>query len=446
MLRKFNFITKLACLGLVLLVVPSVVEAQQIQAENLRTQARLALRDNNPERALRLSEQLLIANPRDLQARFLRATILVSLGRGAQIRDEVALMARLDLSAKDKSRAQALLAAIDKQNQRLALAADFSIGYGYTDNANSWPESGQYTYRDGAVGALPDPAYEEFSELDDTFYSVKLGLSGSYIFGQSRKNIVRFGISQTEKKGADTENIDSAFTRYNVSFETMLPLEIRARLGFFVSDDDRTNQKIAFDGDGQSVLNSDREKTSFDFLLSKKFGIFSAGLRFAALETDVSGVPNADISDAHADTGSFFIGFPLGRTNYFRLGMSSTEQRSDYGGTNKQDGRERVDKDSDNYTFLFVKSFGSNHRLILSYTASESDFKENLVGDGIKRSDDLELMSARYSIDAGRVWQPLSDYALGLDIARLEGSSNQAAANVESLTYTLFFSRKFDFF
>ena len=127
MLKQLNFAASLTCLVLGLLVAPlsapifgNVAHAQQVQKmqiEQLRTQARAAFRNNNPEQALRLSEQLLIANPRDLQARFLRATILVSLGRGAQIRNEVELMARLNLSPKDKNRAQALLAAIDKQNK-----------------------------------------------------------------------------------------------------------------------------------------------------------------------------------------------------------------------------------------------------------------------------------------------------------------------------------------
>ena len=319
---------------------------------------------------------------------------------------------------------------------------------------------------------MPDPTYNEKTELDDSFYNVKFGLSGRYYIVPHSKTGLRFGVSQSEQAGSDTDNLDSALTQFNVSFETMLPYMVQAQLGLRVRDDDRTNHRNN-DENVQAVVGTDREKTSVDFQLARKFGVAMAGLRLSQIETDASGVKNADLSDATVDANNIFVGMPIGRTNYVRFALGASEQRSNYSGNNaravgssdsdEEGGRPpvslaelrerdmalsryRVDKDTDNYTFLFVKSVGAYQRFIFSYTKSESDFKENLVGKAIKRQDELELISARYAIDVGKFWQNLSGYRLELDMTQLDSSSNQAAANVSALTYRVSLSRKFNLF
>ena len=78
-----------------------------------RAAAQQLLADGQPNAALRRIEQVIIAAPRDLSARFFRAQILVSLDRGDEVREELLLMSSLKLSTDDQAKAAAFLAQID---------------------------------------------------------------------------------------------------------------------------------------------------------------------------------------------------------------------------------------------------------------------------------------------------------------------------------------------
>jgi hypothetical protein len=59
---------------------------------------------------LRRIENVLRFKPSDLSARFFRAQLLVSMGRGDEIRDEIELLSRLRLPDSEVAKAEALLA------------------------------------------------------------------------------------------------------------------------------------------------------------------------------------------------------------------------------------------------------------------------------------------------------------------------------------------------
>lgn len=71
------------------------------QVQTTREAAQKALAEDRKEDALDLISQVVIARPTDLSARFFRAQILVALGRGPEIREELVLMASLNLPAED---------------------------------------------------------------------------------------------------------------------------------------------------------------------------------------------------------------------------------------------------------------------------------------------------------------------------------------------------------
>ena len=71
----------------------SAATTQNIEANRAAAQKLLA--DGMLNEALQRIEQVIIAAPRDLSARFFRSQILVSLGRGQEVCQEVELMASL---------------------------------------------------------------------------------------------------------------------------------------------------------------------------------------------------------------------------------------------------------------------------------------------------------------------------------------------------------------
>jgi len=72
-----------------------------------RRAAQQALASGNRVEALRRIEIVVRADPSDLSARFFRAQLLVSMGRGEEIRDEIELLTMLQLPESEIRKARA---------------------------------------------------------------------------------------------------------------------------------------------------------------------------------------------------------------------------------------------------------------------------------------------------------------------------------------------------
>ena len=77
--------------------------AEQVMTE--RSAAQGALANGDRVEALRRIENVVRAMPDNLSARFFRAQLLVAMGRGAEIRDEIELMTMLNLPNADRQKA-----------------------------------------------------------------------------------------------------------------------------------------------------------------------------------------------------------------------------------------------------------------------------------------------------------------------------------------------------
>ena len=96
----------------------AALTAEQVMAE--RSAAQSALANGDRVEALRRIEIVVRAIPDDLSARFFRAQLLVAMGRGAEIRDEIELMTMLNLPNAERQKARKLLAKIDSEGKCLS--------------------------------------------------------------------------------------------------------------------------------------------------------------------------------------------------------------------------------------------------------------------------------------------------------------------------------------
>ena len=112
------------------------------QVSELRGEAQQFLIDKKPEDALAKIVQVIIARPADLAARFFRSQILVSLGRGEEVRQELELMTTLKIPQADKDKAKQLIETIDKMGRRFSGSFTLKAGLGYGNNVSSWPNGG----------------------------------------------------------------------------------------------------------------------------------------------------------------------------------------------------------------------------------------------------------------------------------------------------------------
>ena len=141
------------------------------EIQSLRNEAQQHVQQKQFDAALDRMTQVVIARPTDLSARFFRAQILTSLGRGAEIASELHLMTTLDIPKADKQKARQLLAAIKMRDRRFTANITFKAGIGYGNNINSWPKGGQVTSKTGIDAAMPDPIYRKYDKKSDTIRS-----------------------------------------------------------------------------------------------------------------------------------------------------------------------------------------------------------------------------------------------------------------------------------
>jgi hypothetical protein len=227
----------------------SSIEANRAAAQQL-------LADGQPNVALRRIEQVIIVAPRDLSARFFRAQILVGLGRGDEVREELRLMSSLKLSTDNQAKAAALLAQIDDEADPFSGKLTLKLGMGYADNVNAWPKNGTTT-AGGVDLPLPDPLNQKFDPVSDRVTEGVMSFSGKQMLNERRDLVAKFGVSGKLKEAADTVSADQKFLAGNIGIEKQFSAGIMIEAGIAKSDLNRVNRRKDTD------VNSDVSMTKY---------------------------------------------------------------------------------------------------------------------------------------------------------------------------------------
>ena len=412
------------------------VSDEQVKAD--REAAQKALADGRQEEALDLISQVVIARPTDLSARFFRAQILVSLGRGAEIRDELVLMASLNLPADDKKRALELVKVIDKQGSRLSGQASIKLTIGHTDNANSWPENGQTTGETGVISPLTD-MYDKFKPISDEFVEGSVSVFGDYKLTEAGDWKFPFRFTGSNKEASDTVNLDSKYfaAKGGISKEFDTGTSIKTNIGKTIID--RVN-----DYDGTAV-NTDLDIMSYDIEIGQKYGQYQTSIKYASSESDASKTSTADLYDATTNTTTLSLSRPLGSTMFIRGSLASAQTRND---SDALASKKKTDRDDTTLSLLLVKVLPSNQRIIAAASFGQKEYTEYLVDTtpNTKREDETFSLNIGYTIAGEELLSYLDGYELGTNITYYKSDSNQESAIVESKTVTFSISRKFDLF
>ena len=412
------------------------VSDEQVKAD--REAAQKALADGRQEEALDLISQVVIARPTDLSARFFRAQILVSLGRGAEIRDELVLMASLNLPAEDKKRALELVKVIDKQGSRLSGQASIKLTIGHTDNANSWPENGQTTGETGVISPLTD-MYDKFKPISDEFVEGSVSVFGDYKLTEAGDWKFPFRFTGSNKEASDTVNLDSKYfaAKGGISKEFDTGTSIKTNIGKTIID--RVN-----DYDGTAV-NTDLDVMSYDIEIGQKYGQYQTSIKYASSESDASKTSTADLYDATTNTTTLSVSRPLGSTMFIRGSLASAQTRND---SDALASKKKTDRDDTTLSLLLVKVLPSNQRIIAAASFGQKEYTEYLVDTtpNTKREDETFSLNIGYTIAGEELLSYLDGYELGTNFTYYKSDSNQESAIVESKTVTFSISRKFDLF
>ena len=405
------------------------------QVSELRGEAQQFLIDKKPEDALAKIVQVIIARPADLAARFFRSQILVSLGRGEEVRQELELMTTLKIPQADKDKAKQLIETIDKMGRRFSGSFTLKAGLGYGNNVSSWPNGGETTSSSGVNAGMPDPIYKKYDRIDDTIRSASVSFSGSYFLNDARNFKTNFGFSSSYKDAADTVSLDSKLFSFRVGLQSDFDSGMTVKGNLSKTSLNRVNDKAG------TTVNSDISITGMDVELSQKLtDRLTLGYKLASSQNRNTKITNAKDSDANSLAHSVYLGSPIGGTAYGRLTGTVNQSRA---AENRDANKKKANKDSKSLSGLLVKVLPHNQRIIATVSYSQTSHLKNLISNK-KRLDKTQSATLGYTIKGEEIWAPLGDISFGVDGTYSKTSSNQASARVHAKTITLSVSRKFE--
>ena len=413
--------------------------AEQVMTE--RTAAQRALADGDRVEALRRIENVVRAIPNDLSGRFFRAQLLVAMGRGEEIRDEIELMSMLNLPAAERQKAAKLLAKIDKGEKRLTGKITLKAAVGYADNVNSWPTGGSVT-RGGLNYPPPDPVYQKFNLVSDRVNEGQISIIGAYGLKDSRDLKDEFTLFGKGKYAADTVSADQRYYLGDLGLKKEFNNGFMAKGGASKVRLNTVNQSKGKD------VNTDVDLTNLNLELSKKLDQrFTLGYRFNLGKADHSRLSTADLSDAKTKSNRVYTGTPLSNTAYVRtsLSMAQTQSALKTGtAAQHQKSRERVNKTANGVSVLAFFLLPHEQHLIGTATVNRVKYKEQIVNTNIKRKHNVRSITLGYSINGVQVWSGLDGLSLGLDASYSKTESNQASAKISSRNYMFSVSKSFN--
>ena len=408
--------------------------------EQQRSIAQQYFADGDLNAALKSIERLIIAKPTDIPARFFRAQLLASLGRGEEIINELKLMTTLKISAEDKQKARNLITAIERDGRAWDATITVKAGIGRTDNVNSWPKGGERT-SGGKNFPLPDPVNDEFKAISDTLTEGGVGVRGSYNLNENNDFNILFGFSGNQIDGEDTVNADATTVAGNLGVEKVFSNGLKTRVDYA-----RTNLNRVNDHKGETV-NTDISVETMKFELGRTFGKNNAGgYIYSTSISDHKGTSTADLSDVTTETHSLYLGGLLGGMTFLRGTLSYAEGSSDIKNatvSNVNKAKDRVNKSTTGFTLIGVRVLPNAQRVIGSVTYKTATFDEQEVNTGVKRKDDSTIYSLGYSIKGQQLWSPLGDISLGLDMSYAKTNSNQDSSDITSKKYMFTITKKF---
>ena len=405
------------------------------QVATLRSEAQQFLVNKKPEQALEKIVQVIIARPADLAARFFRSQMLVSLGRGEEVRQELELMTTLKIPQADKDKARQLVNTIDKMGRLYTGSFTLKAGLGYGNNVNSWPNGGETTSSTGVNAGMPDPIYKKYQRISDTIRSASVSFSGSYFLNEARNFKANYGFSSSYKDAGDTVSLDSKL----FSFRAGLQADFES--GYTLKGNIAKTKLNRVNDNNGTAVNSDLSITGVDAELSKKITQkVTVGYKISSSKNRNTAIAKAKDSDADIIGHNIYIGSPIGNAAYARLTTTISHSRA---AENRAANKKKANKDSRSISALIVKVLPGNQRIIGTLGYTQTTHLENSIA-GKKRLDKTQSMTLGYTIKGEEIWKPLGDISFGVDGTYSKTSSNQASARVHGKTITLSASKKFD--
>lgn len=400
---------------------------------------------NNLDVALAASVRVIRAAPADLEARLLRAQILIVMGRGKQALGDLQTMAKLPLPAKQLTRINGMLKRLDKSQARLKLKAYIQLGYKNTDNANSYPNSGEVEFvAFGRVRMLDytDIINNQTAKLSDDISSVTFGFSGQYKYSNNIRDYIYFSARTTKNDGSETVQSDSDLTAASIGLRISRGAN-DFDFGFGATTIDNINSAFIAGRKEPVNVNSDVDLLAWNGTYTRRL---QQGTRLfynvSLSELDHKKTTTADLYDSDKTAHTIGVLAPIGKALFLRASASTAERRADGSSDNAI---ALTSRDTTSYSAtIYWKPF-LGHTVSGFYTYSDSDYLKKVRTNPRLRKDESNVYGVNYALQGDAIHERLDNWKLNASYVVRETDSNLAIYDVESKTFGFTIERHWEF-
>ncbi len=392
------------------------------------------------EGAVERLNAILIVDPLDLEARFLRAKILVLNGRGSEVLDDLRIMESLGLSDADRAEVRQLIRFAEGDTRRLSSIAFLELGLGFTDNANSWPDAGKATV-DGQEFTYPASVYGGSKAYSDTTAHGRLGLSGVLRLDQRNATRAFYALTLSGARASRTVESEGRTTSASAGIRHSLG-KVTASFRINLSDTDRVNTY----GERNLPVTTDMVSRSASVGLGYRLG--SDGLLGYSLgygRRDHSGIRDADNSDADVMTHGLSWQSRIAGDSFYVVRATHARARARL---SADPARSASDKDITAFSVTYGTELSDAQRLELEASFRLTAFPQQMIAGSRERRDKARFISVSYTHDLGELTgfrDHLDGWEVQVGASYQTTSSNQLLAEVSKTTGRLTLRREWLF-
>ena len=376
--------------------------------------------------AVEILNSMLIKNPLDLEARFLRAKILTLSGQGDLVIGDLKALMTLDINPNDKKEIEGLIALTEGiASKRSSNVFSIQFGVVHSDNVNGWSKDGKASaLATGNDVDLPASIYGGKKAYEDETYDGKVSFSGTYTVNPDKNYKIFYSLSQSGAQSQDTVNKEN--TSSSISSGFILPTNlVDFTLGMSYRKTDKVNKYTDSKNNVQNV-SSDSISNSYFLSTSKVFGKSKLSYTLSFANNDYSGLSTSNNSDSETMTNSIRFNHKLSKKTSFGLSTSLTNSEPKL---DTVDAKKAARKDSMTYGANLNYSLTSNQQIKLSYNLSNVRYDDQNNVAGKIRQDDTATVRLNYILQLKALWNKLNGYSIDTFYKQTDSSSNQKSAN-----------------
>ena len=381
--------------------------------------------------ALAAVERIILIQPLNINARIIRARVLMGLGNFGAAEQELRALDVLPLPAAAGEQIDALLADVESEQNPWSAQGFVSLGMSRDDNVGNHTDTGFVANASGVQdGRLVDSEGFE-TQRSDTAAQLHTGLTLTYDLGTQDRDMLYVSARGGVLRGDRSELRDEVSKGLTLGVRAPGPVNAHAYLSF-----DETHRSTLTDSRNTSAVPQDDVTTQgVGLQLSTVWQQTTLTSSTTYNTADFSGRQVSDRSDANTVAQSFDLFKPINDQWAMTGRIGAEHRRADKPTVDLANETQDRNTRALNVGAIYLPAMG--HRVTASVGLKSLQYKQRLLTDQYIRDDRQTTLSLGYTLMGAALSPALSDWSFNANAQHSKTDSNMITYDVTKNTVGL---------